>query len=287
MNCLRIVAAALLALTVDAAPALATNCSADVPMRFYGTSPAVEVEVNRSGKFLFLIDTGAQGIARADLSLVTKLALKSVGKQEIDDGTSATSLVVDKYVLDEIRLGDMVVTGAPASARDYNRTPFLADIAGILGFGFFKDCLLTLDYKRKRVRVTSGALAKANGRDVLPFRDDGGPFVPLSLGAFRTEALIDTGSQLGLLLPVPMVKNLPLASYRRTVGKAKTVTNEADLSEVMIQDTLAIGAYRVEKPVINFSELFRDVVLGSAALQELTLSFDQKNKRVRIRRGGR
>jgi hypothetical protein len=38
-------------------------------MLFYGTRPAVEVTVNGKDRFLFLIDTGAQGMARADVSL--------------------------------------------------------------------------------------------------------------------------------------------------------------------------------------------------------------------------
>ncbi len=37
---------------------------ADVPMLFRGTMPVVEVTVNGQGKFLFAIDTGAQGMAR-------------------------------------------------------------------------------------------------------------------------------------------------------------------------------------------------------------------------------
>ena len=275
-------ATAVLALTI-AHPAYAAVCSADLPMRFYGNGPAAEVMVNGKGPFLFHIDTAASGMGRADLSLVKTLALRSTGQAEATDGSSDKFVLVDKYVLDEVRLGDMIVQRVSTTARDYNRTPHLPDIAGILGFGFFKDCLLTLDYKAKRIRVRPGALPPANRRDILEFKDDGGPFVAFSIGQVATSAIIDSGSQLGVLLPTSMVKRLPLASYRKTVGKGKTVTNEFDISEVMVQDTLAIGGYRIKKPTINFAANFNEVVIGSAALQGLILTFDQKNKRVRIK----
>jgi hypothetical protein len=275
--------AALLMLGLAAAPASAINCSADVPMRFWGTSPAVEVTVNGRSGFLFLVDTAAAGMARADLTLVKTLALSPTGQTEVTDGTSAPPLIVDRYELAQVRLGNMSLSAVRAQARDYNTTPHLPAIAGILGFNFFKDCLLTLDYRARRVRVTGGELPPANGRDIVAFKDDGGPFVTMTLGAAETSALIDSGSQLGILVPVAMVKNLPLASYRRTIGTGRTVTNQFEISEVTIQDSLAIGSYRLDRPVINFANVFDEVVIGSVALHQLTLTFDQKNGRVRIK----
>ncbi len=253
-------------------------------MRFWGTSPAVEVTVNGKTGFLFLIDTAAAGMARADLTLVKALELSPTGEAEVTDGSSAPPLIVKKYQLDHVRLGDMSMSAISATARDYNTTPHLPAIAGILGYNFFKDCLLTLDYRARRVRVTAGALPPPNGRDILAARDEGGPFVAMKLGATQTSALIDTGSQLGILVPVAMVKNLPLASYRRTVGTGRTVTSQFEISEVTIQDSLSIGAYRLDRPVINFANVFNEVVVGSVALHALTLTFDQKNGRVRIER---
>src|SRR5262245_14992862 len=70
----------------------------DVPMLFCGTGPAIEVMVNGAGPFLFYIDTGAQGFARADASLVPRLALRAVGT------TAAGYASSEKHVaLDEVR----------------------------------------------------------------------------------------------------------------------------------------------------------------------------------------
>jgi hypothetical protein len=271
-----------IAFAFGAQAARAENCFADEPMRFYGTVPAVEVTVNQRGKFLFVLDTGAEGIARADTSLVSALGLQPSGQHALTDGTCGNQ-PVSGVVLDEIRFGNMIARNVTAASRDYNKVAYFPDIAGILGFGFFKDCLLTLDYKARRVRVTPGTLPTVNGRDIIDVYPEGGPFISFSIGRVTSRALIDSGSQYGMLLPYNLVRQLPFQSYKRTIGKGRTVTAEFDINEVALQDTLSIGSYRVPNPVINFGEHFTDSVLGSAALHGLTLTFDQKNNRVRIR----
>lgn len=78
----RTMALALLAvgLTTAARPDAYPRRPVELPMRFYGLRPAVEVRVNGQGPFLFLIDTGAAGVARPDVGLVTRLRLTRGGR---------------------------------------------------------------------------------------------------------------------------------------------------------------------------------------------------------------
>ena len=106
-------------------------------MQFRGHLPAVDVFVNEQGPFLFAIDTGAQGLARADASLVKKLNLGVVGQVNV----SATR-TMDLVELDSIRVGDVIFsTGLPAPSRDYNKNfpTSCGHVDGILGYNLFAD----------------------------------------------------------------------------------------------------------------------------------------------------
>ena len=79
----------------------------DVPMLFRGATPAVEVSVNGKGKFLFAIDTGAQGTARVDSTLVERLGLKVTGQVNASDGSGQNVRSLDVVKLDSISIGDV------------------------------------------------------------------------------------------------------------------------------------------------------------------------------------
>src|SRR3954453_3570993 len=65
---------------------------ARAPMvKWDGIRPAVRVIVNGQGPFLFLIDTGAGGLARADTSLVGRLSLPRAGSAPRNDGSAAAA----------------------------------------------------------------------------------------------------------------------------------------------------------------------------------------------------
>jgi hypothetical protein len=78
------------------------------------------------------------------------------------------------------------------------------------------------------------------------------------------------------------VKKLPLASYRRVIGKGGSISNEFEISEVRLQDTLSIGQYLFPEPTITFTDIYKEVNIGSTMLSEFAITFDQKNQRVRF-----
>ncbi len=256
---------------------------ADVPMLFYGTRPAVEVTVNGQGRFLFLIDTGAQGMARADVSLVQRLGLPSVGQSAASDISGKNLVTLNEVKFDTLSIGSITFRRIAALSRNYNTVSYLPTIDGILGFELFKDYLLTLDYPNKRVRIERGELPKPDGAQTLIFESqDGVPFIEIRVGSLKAKALIDTGNIRGIEFPSSLVKKLPLASYRRVIGKGGSISNEFEINEVRLQDTIAVGRHLFPKPTITFTDVYNDVNIGSTALSEFAVTFDQKNRRVRF-----
>ena len=123
------VAVVMGAMTVTAHPVVV------LPMLFYGTQPAVEVRVNGEGPFLFLIDTGGGGMARADASLVKRLGLPRVGQETSADASAKTQATLDEVRLDRLSIGGLEFRDVKAFSRDYNTSTYLPhiDVAGKTG----------------------------------------------------------------------------------------------------------------------------------------------------------
>jgi Aspartyl protease len=255
----------------------------DVPMSFYGNRPAIEIMVNGKGPFLFLIDTGAQGMARADTSLVQRLELRTVGQTTSSDASAKTQATLNEVRLETVSIGNLQFRDVTAYSRNYNTASYLAHIDGILGFDLFSDYLLTLDYPNKRVRIERGELSKPDGVQILNLETiDGNQYVEIGIGALKTKAMIDSGNIRAVDFPASFVKKLPLASYPKLIGKGGSVSGEFELKEVRLQDTLSIGRYLFPEPTITFTDVQEEINIGSAMLREFAITFDQKNHRVRF-----
>jgi predicted aspartyl protease len=251
----------------------------DLPMQFISGRPAVEVMVNGKGPFLFLIDTGADGLARADTSLVKKLNLPIIGKENNDD-RSGNIQSVNQVRLDTITIGSISFQNVTAKSRDYNTTP---RIDGILGFNLFSDYLLTLDYPNKKVRLEQGSLPKPNGKNILSFETPNGtPLVKIRFGKLSAKADIDSGDSEGISLPASLVNKMVLLSQPKIVGKGKSANSTFEIKEVNLREAFRIGSYEFPEPTVVYTEVFDNINLGSKILREFSFTFDQKNQRVRF-----
>jgi predicted aspartyl protease len=261
------------------------NAVTELPMRFRGSMPAVEVMVNGQGPFLFAIDTGAQGTLRVDTSLVEKLALKKNGEVRAGDGSGQNARVVETVGVASVRIGDLEFKDLTAPTRDYNTSPNIAHIDGILGFGLFAGHLLTLDYPRKGVRIEKGELPAANGKDILSYDNAREvPVVELQVGQQKVKADIDSGNMIGgFILPAAVVEKTALASEPVVVGRARTVSNDIEIKQVKLKESIRLGGFEFTEPSVNYPSL-SNANIGSKILSEFALTFDQKNTRVKLRR---
>jgi len=256
---------------------------AQVPMKFRGAMPAVEVMVNGKGPFLFAIDTGGQGQARADTSLVEALGLKKVGEARASDGSGKNTITIDLMGIDSIRIGGLEFKGIEAASRDYNRAPQLPKIDGILGFGLFEEYLLTLDFANEKVVIEKGSLPAENGKDVIGFDPSSGvPGIEIDVEGRKVKAHLDTGNLAGeFMIPESIVPDLKLKGEPEVVGRARTVTSEIEIKRAQLDGSITFGGITFKDPQITFPAL-RDANVGSRALKGLVITFDQKNKRMRI-----
>jgi hypothetical protein len=259
---------------------------AEVEMTRSGHLPAVQVMINGQGPFRFAIDTGAGGSARLDSALAARLGLETVGQVRSGDPSGRNTRMMNLVRLASVEIGGARFEGLNAAVRDYNEGRMGEPIDGILGFALFKECLFTLDYPGNRLKIERGALPPADGRQVIAFSADRGiPAIRLQVDSLWVNADVDAGSPGGFTLPASYSSRLPLAGAPRVVGRARTVSNEFEITAAELKGSVRLGGFDFPGVTIGFQPVFPVGNVGSGVLKDFRVTFDQKNGRMRLVRG--
>jgi hypothetical protein len=254
-------------------------------MHFHGLMPVIEVKLNGQGPFAFAIDTGAGMQADIDTAVAERLRLQPNGRAINGDPSGENDRAVPTATLDSISFGGAEFRNVTAVVRPQKITKDYPDVDGILGFALFTDYLLTLDYPSMSVRLARGALPAANGADVVSFEIENRiPVIEVAIGRIRVRAHIDSGNFVaGFILPEELVEQLQLLTTPVVVGRARSVSNQIEIKQAQLKDTIRIGRFEYPQATITFPAL-SDTNVGFKVLREYVLTFDQKNRRMKIER---
>ena len=261
-----------------------TATSATVPMTFQGPIPVVEVMINGKGPFHFTVDTGGGIQASVESAVAAQLNLKPNGRAMGGDPSGRNGRMFDTVLVDSLSVGGVEFRNVTALSRQPRTGPNLPGVDGILGFGLFTDYLLTLDYPGQQLRLARGELPAANGADILRFENSRViPIVEVSIGDMKVKAHIDSGNIVGnFLLPTELVDKLKLASPAVTVGRAHTVSNDVEIKQATLSDSIKLGSVEFKQPTITFPTPANEMNIGLKTLREFSVTFDQKNRRVKF-----
>lgn len=253
-----------------------------VPATTLSNYLVVETKWDKHGPYHFLIDTGAS------VTLVSPaLAARYVAK---DAPPPATPLVRVKSedgataLLNATTLRRIEVGGARfenVQALIYDCAEISAhlgvQIDGILGFPLFRETLLTLDYPQSRILMQPRNAAPLLPGTAISFNNDRKtPIIPLSLGDETFIALIDSGSDAGLNLnPAGLTPQFAVAP--RPGATIATLSGDREQRIGRLAQTLMIGDYAVEKPVVDLTDELTSI--GGGLLRNFTVTFDQEHNR--------
>lgn len=256
------------------------------PMHMRGLMPVVEVQLNGQGPFAFMLDTGAGMQADIDTSVATRLNLRTSGRAISGDPSGQNDRELATATIDTLTIGKAEFRRVTALVRPQRITKDYPDVDGILGFALFTDYLLTLDYPAMQLKLARGTLPTANHADVLNFEIENRiPVIELAIGKIRVRAHVDSGNFVaGFILPEEIVAQLQLLSTPVTVGSARSVSNRIELRQVQLRDTIRIGTFDFPQPTVQFPAL-SDTNVGFKVLRDFTVTFDQKNRRMKLERG--
>lgn len=256
-------------------------------MKMRGCQPAVEVKVNGKGPFLFAIDTGGQGSARVDTSLVEKLDLKVVDQVQGGDPSGRKGPMMDMVKLDSIQVGTARFENVTALSRDYNRHPGIPSIDGILCCHLFSDLVLTLDYPGRKVLIEAGPLKMPREATVLPITSDPDfvhAFSATLDGIKINEMLLDTGKMSGLGIARSIVEKLTWKSQPVVFARGRTVTGEIEMKRGQVKGKLVMGSVTVEDPWVDFCDIMPKAIVGSRFLADYVVSVDAKSRCIWLRK---
>ena len=262
------------------------SASTEVPMLADG-GVLLEVKVNGQGPYRFALDTGAAGGGRISRALAEKLKLQVVGQARSGDPSGKNVETVDIVEAGTLTLGTASFSDVHLAVRDLPRRPGGPDegLDGILGFGLFEDFLLTLDYPARQVRIEKGELPPIDSREVLAFENPNGiPQVLLKIGELEIPADVDSGNMQGeLVLPASYLGKVPLESEPGVVGRGRTASNEFEIKQAPLKGGVQLGAATVDRPRVDFVEVFPHANIGQAFLRRFAVTIDQKNHRIRFK----
>lgn len=270
-----------------ASPVLESACSLparpgeriiDVPFDVIDGRIHVQVQVNGSGPYRFAIDTGASGMARADSRLVRKLALPADASTRHSDGVQTAW--ADTVRINALTLGGLRHSDVIALTRDYNaRQSKDAVFDGILARGSFADGVLIIDYPQRRLQFRRDI-------DLLPAQPDALAYsrafrIPVTIGTVTTEAQLDTGANVAMVLPTALFRRAAGAAV--TTGDRLTLSHgEVDGGHAQLDVPVLIGGLALQGLHVRVSDHYPEAVVGAHALQEAVVLIDQRSQQVAV-----
>lgn len=252
----------------------------DIPFDVTADRPVIDVRVNGSGPHRLAIETAGTG-STLDDDIVRVLRMKPAGKSSEGAATQAGWRIPQVVKIELLEIRNATFADFDAAVREYDTlASYHRRYDGSLGFSVFEDCLLTIDYLRHRVKLKQTQLPPADGRGILNYKlKQGVPVIPLSFGETSVDVTIDTSSVEAFVLPESLRGKIKLTSNKSTVD------TEGTSEQTRIEGTVLLGQHLLVEPPVRFHG--NRPVLGQTVLHHFSVTFDQKNRRVRFTRRAR
>lgn len=247
-----------------------------------GANPVIEVKINGKGPYKFMFDTGSPTLAKLDEKVFTELNLPVTDSIMAGDGSGINRKAFPVTGLRQIAIGPYKINNVAAMVRDYNQRKNIDPIDGVIGLGFFKDVLVELNFEKNQLIISKGKLDK-NDKNVFPtaMKNDV-PTIDLKLGTKSTNAVFDTGNMGWLSLHSSVISNEMIMGTPKVIGRAKTVSNEFEIREAQLKESIFIGNIEFGNPTIIINDVLPQTNAGIRFLKQMNITFDQKNGLVRL-----
>ena len=242
--------------------------------------PLVQVRIDGQGRFFFAVDTGTNCEAIVSPRVTRRLGLSAVGRKSITDLGGHGTRALDAVGLETLSLAGADFHAVRAVVADLPDGDSVFD--GILGFRLFQNKLLTLDFPRHRLILGEGTLAGASVEHVVAMRmPSGTPLVEIGIAGTEIEAGIDTGG-LGLSIPAAMAGKFRFATGIETVAFGRTQVSSFALRGAVLDGDVELAGFRFQEPWLELNPVFGIPNIGSGALRDFVVTFDQRSKLVRF-----
>lgn len=260
--------------------------SVDVPFDVTAGRPVIDARVNGAGPYRFAIETAQIG-ATLDDDVVRVQRLKPRGQSGGEEAASTPWRMPEVAWVELLDIRSASLADFDAAVREYNTLAiYQPPYDGTLGLSMFADFLLTIDYLRQRFTLKQTQLPPANGRDILDYEmRQGLPVISLLFGETSIGVTIDTSSVEAFVIAESLRGKIKSASNKSADKTAGTVDTEGKSEQTRMKGTVVLGGHLLVEPPVRFHG--NRSVIGQLVLHYFSITFDQKNHRVRFTRRDR
>ncbi|WP_404423248.1 aspartyl protease family protein [Nibricoccus sp. IMCC34717] len=275
---------------VGSKPAIEANTLPDqpvvLPARRLGNLLLVELQWDKRGPWRFLIDTGSSvTLVSSDFASRYAVSRKRFvnAPKRVRLSTGAERLFPNT-VIEEFRLGGASFANKPVLVFDNAElsAQFGTRIDGILGFPFFGECRLELDYAQPQLRIQKSTTADAPPGATPFVLETRTPRVRASIGGYARDLLLDSGSDAALVLPAP-VPDMAFSVPPRPGGVLGSLSGASLTQVARLAGDLRVGDSVIPSPVVTFGGTESSV--GGELLSQFTVTFDTRTQWVRLTPG--
>lgn len=243
----------------------------EIDARKLRTRMTVEVKVNDTGPYRFVVDSGADSSVVGE-RLAAALKLKP-GQPTMLNGITDTQLV-NRVFIDELELGPTQL---------YNlEVPVLKErdigAAGMLGLDALVEQRLMLDFEKRQISVDDAATpaARMDGEIVVRARLQRGQLIltHVKAGTTSVDAVVDTGSE--ITIGNTHLRDLLIRKGSRQFTKIGVVgvTGTQIELEVARVDVLKLGSITLRNVPVAFADIPPFAVFGIDKQPALLLGTD-------------
>lgn len=251
-------------------PAPGGAATITVPMLDFGGRPVLSVSIDGAGPYRMIFDTGADRTV--------------VFPGWVDNASG-------RLTLKNVKIGDLVLPSMPASSQQLFGGQVPEEFPkGVMSALAFPGYVVAIDYIKKTVSFTKGALPTPDGKTVFGYpATERLPMVPVRVGGKTFNIHVDTGSPGGVTLPVKASESLELVSPLTKTGRARTNSGEFDVFKAPVKGGVKVGTFTLDLPLVTFSDVSPNNQpgpgnLGFEVLKGFVVSIDSANRRVKLER---
>ncbi len=278
LSCCAVLVFAMMPATVPsmAQEAVASSKPEIVHLYMSETRVLAMLRVGDAAPVPVVFDTGTNGNL-VDLRVADRLGLPNTGPSPSIDGSTGKPVPGYDSFIRNARLGGVTIRDARATVLDFNNT----DEVGIFGPNSFPDDLVEMDGPRSRLvirRKSPGTLPQGVATPYLGKGDDVLPSATLNFGGLEVPAILDSGNDMAIILPLSYVDKLDLESDPVPSGYAVSAAGRQPILEARLKGCVTIGGTTVIRPQINFMAGGRPNI-GLPILRRMKVVYDYGDSR--------
>ncbi|AEU36765.1 aspartyl protease family protein [Granulicella mallensis] len=223
-----------------------------------------------------VFDTGTNGNL-IDLKLATSLQLPKAGPSPSIDGSTGKPVPGFDTFIKGASLGGVPIADARATALAYDNT----DEVGIFGPNSFPNHLVRMEGLKSRLVLqekTPETIPSGKPFAYLGTHDDSLPSAVLDFGEIKVTAILDTGNDAPIILPMIYKDKLPLDGAPVQIGFAVSAAGKQPIYQARLKGSVRLGDVKLDQPQIRFMEGGRPNI-GLPILRMLTVVFDPTESR--------